>query len=90
MKETTPLAVDGETKITNLVELEQAAKKHLTINAYGYYSGGAEVGMLGLPSRVPPLRSRQVTWPRFRSKSYSHGALASISVERLCPELRTW
>ena len=54
MKETTPLAVDGETKITNLVELEQAAKKRLTTNAYGYYAGGAEVGMRGLPSHMTP------------------------------------
>lgn len=54
MKETTPIAVDGETKITNLVELERAAKKQLTINAYGYYAGGAEVSMCGSPPPRTP------------------------------------
>ena len=45
MKETRPVAVDGTTKYTNLVDLEEAAKKHLTANAYGYYSSGAEVSL---------------------------------------------
>ncbi len=43
MKETHPLAVvDGVTYV-NLLELEGLAKTLLTPNAYGYYSGGAEV-----------------------------------------------
>ena len=49
MIKTTPLVVDGDTKYTNLVELEHAAEKHLTANAYGYYAGGAEV------SPIPPI-----------------------------------
>jgi len=80
MKETHPLAVvDGVTYV-NLLELEGLAKKLLTPNAYGYYSGGAEVrsgSILAKPEFALALNG----WPA----AICHGTCRSRTAHRITP-----